>query len=259
MVTLSVDSSRLNTVIQNTARLLPTTVEAEIRKHTRLAAGELAKQSSPKNRQKAMAQIAFAGRKNFYPLPLPNFIGVAKKSTAGGMLWLYASPRFLVGASVKDYNLGMSLDTRAIAGVISNNRHRKGRTWEDAGKRGPQHIMIVGKPVVQPDKLEQGIRAVQSNVGKAKATWIKAAADLNLDAKADAWVLKHKNSARGIGTQEGSPQSMVFALVLTSIIPARIAARHQAMANGVMKGRAAKAAADLRNQMNGVYKKAGFH
>ncbi len=236
---------------------MPTTVEAEIRKHTRLAAGELAKQSSPQNRQKAMAQIEFAGRKNFYPLPMPNMIGVAKKSSSGGTLWLYASPRFLVGVDRSNYALNM--DSSAIAKTISANRYRKGRTWEDAGKRGPQHIMIVGKPVVQRDKLEQGIKAAQNNVGRVKATWIKAAADLGLDAKADAWVMKHKRNASGIGTQEGNPQSSVFALVLTSIVPARIALKVQAMANSVMKGRAAKAAADLRNQLNGVYKKAGWN
>ncbi len=259
VLTFSVDTSRLHQVIQETVLAFPTTFEAEMRKHTRLAASELASSFSPKNKEKEMKQIAFAGRKNFYPLPLPNMIGVAKKSTSGGTLWLYASKNkhVLVGVDRENYKLDM--DAKSISKIISNNRHRRGKTWLAAGNRGSQHIMIAQKPVVQPDKLKEAVAIVQGKVGMMKATWIKAAADLGIDAKADAWVARHKGNALGFGSMEGNPQKGLFAFVLRSVVPLRAAPKQRERANKVMQGRAIKAAADLRNLLDGIYKKEWKH
>jgi hypothetical protein len=119
----SVDANRLQEVMQKMVVLLPTSAEEVISKQARLLLNSIIKDSPPADKGKTFKRIAFAGRSRlFHALPLPNMIGVRNqpsgkssarpvnsyKSTQTGTLWLYASPRFLVGVDRENYKLGMS-------------------------------------------------------------------------------------------------------------------------------------------------------
>jgi len=248
----SIDVQRLVDCIRKTAVEMGTTCEGELRRQVRLLASDIVRSSPPVDRQKTYQAIDRMGAMLFYPLPFPNMIGVAKKSKPDGTLWLYASPRFLVGVSREKYNLDISARTIALARK-GGTRMRGERKWIDAGSRGMQRVMILNKRVVRPTSLTEGMAIAKSNVGKLKGAWIGAGLNLGLAVDGPDWAAKHATDGHGYGYLEGR-----FTMVIGSRARGVGGERSLDAIHWALRGRAAKAAKDLKNQLQGLYKRAGF-
>lgn len=220
---------------------------------TRLAAQEIIHQSPPIKKLKTALRIERAGRKLlFHTLPTPNMVGVGKKSRSGGLLWLYASKRFLVGVAAREfYDQGMSMGAKAVAAVIREKGTSKlaSRKWISMGHRGKQKVMLINRPIVQDQKLEQGIKIVQSSIGGLKGSWVAAAKQAGVMLKdVRAWVKKHENRkdiARGSRNFNANDKS----ITLTSRARGVDSVRSRSAIEKAMHKRALKSAADLKRRI----------
>jgi hypothetical protein len=130
-----------------------------------------------------------------YPVP-PKPFTVGKANGTDGTRWLYAGQHFVAGVEPDNNKTNYSSAEALKVYYRAKNQQKYGFTkgasqkWGAVGKRGGQHVMLLDRAMVTPSALSGVIRAIQANIGQAKASFAFTTAQTT-HKRIAGWISKH--------------------------------------------------------------------
>lgn len=227
---------------------------------TGLLKAELVNGLPPGNLSKSQEQavkdtkkVFFAGREGGKPLDI--FFG--PKAQGKGMRWLYAGPKYVVGVFPDDFRPSISGTEMQREMNELRRGHFRGAAWHEVGKRGTQHVYRVNRTVVRRGDLSNLRKQVVNSFGKLKASFAVDWEKFRIARPLRRWIARHVPTAKGRTVDMSKAPDDPYVEIISS---ARGVSSERALKaiRAAVRKRTGAMLADLRNQLNGAYKRAGF-
>lgn len=258
-----VDTTRLTATLKRYARELDLSLPKVVRHQAGLFKAEVVNTLPPKNLKKSQAKAVKDTKKVFFTGEKPLDIFFGSQAQGAGMRWLYAGNkggRFLVGVQPDDFQPGMGVKEMQREQNELLRGHFRGAGWHLIGQRGknnPFKIFRVNRTVVRRGQREQLNRKLMDNFGRLKASFAMDWERFNIAKPLRNWIRKHVPNARGRTLDFSKLPDKPFVEMIST---AHGVSKPQALKaiNAAVKKRVGAMTADLRNQLKGAYKRAGF-
>lgn len=226
--------------------------------HGRLTMKEISDAEPPKSLARAKDRANKQVSRAFYKKPSDTFLNGSTKQGHGDTAWLYAGGKgdsnFVVG--IDRNNLQAKETLKDVLDVLKTRQ--RGAAWETRTNERGTHVKIVKKPMLTKTMFNKAVKWVQDRFGRLKASWAKSAAENGCGFEVPAFVQRHVHDAKGRGVvqldQNNAVKSLTF---ISSADGVQSEASWKAIRGGI-HGRAKKMAVDVKNILNGAYKRAGF-
>lgn len=257
-MTATVDTTKLTATLRRYASELNLSFQKVVRHQAGLLKVDIVAALPPKNLARSKQQAEKDARKVFFPKPVKTFTG--SQAEGKQMRWLYAAnqpARVLVGVSRADYQPELSADQMRR---VQYETRLRGKAWEQIGTRGknnPFKVMRLNRVVVARGRLKQHIKALKDSFGKLKASWAVDWERFNIARTLPGWIRKHVPTAKGRTVDMSKLADTPFVEIISD---ATGVSKPQALKaiRAAVKKRVGAMTADLRNQLRGAYKRAGF-
>lgn len=257
-MTAEVDMTKLNAALRRCASELNLSFPKVVRHQAGLFKADVVAALPPKNLARSKKSAERDAKKVFFPKPQQTFTG--DQAHGKGMRWLYAAnqpARVVVGVSDADYRLDLGPDQMRRVQYESELR---GKKWEKIGTRGkkkPFNVIRLNRVVVQRGNYRKHIKALKDSFGKLKASWAVDWERFNIARALPNWIRKHLQVAKGRTVDMSTNRDNPFVELISN---AAGVSKPQAIKaiRAAVKKRVGAMTADLRNQLRGAYKRAGF-
>lgn len=257
-MTATVDMTKFSQTLRRYETELGMSLAKVVRQQAGLFKQEVVNALPPRNVKKSKEQaisdtkrVFFAGKEGTQLKP---FFG--PKAEGAEMRWIYAGPKYLVGVFKDDWKPSMGVVEMQREMNAYRNGHFRGAGWHQTKQRGAQHIYRVNRIVVRRSQLEMLRKQISANFGKLKASFAVDWEKFNIARALPAWIRKHVAAARG-RTLDMTSGPKPFVEMVSNAAGVSKPQAVKAIRTAVKK-RVGAMTADIRNQLNGVYKRAGF-
>lgn len=248
-----VSTTRLNVYLKDRVAKLQVNGQLETRKQAGLLQEEVMKGANPQNLQKAKARAEKDVKKSFYGINVSQtFKGAKAGEKHGSMVWLYASPKALVGVERK--NLKTGVGAAQMMPLYRKQQKSTAGAFARLGKRGNQHVMKVLKPVVKKTEAKRFAKVLQDSFGKLKASFVKGAKACGARFRIPSWVSKHLGDARGNYVDRTNNRSNPTFTMISEATGCTARASLKNINRACTK-RAFAMKKDMENQLRGLYRK----
>ena len=194
MITLETETTGLSKALSELSACVGSDSQAMLRVESGQLAWRIAQEFGPGNFASARTKVQKNVKMALYAPPPRPFSGV-KANGKDGTQWLYAGPHFLAGVSAENNRMSRTDAETLKVYYRAKSQEKYGfsgskNKFLDVGKRGPQHVMMLNRAMVTPVALSGVIRAIQANIGQAKASFAFATAQTTHKPIAG-WIAKH--------------------------------------------------------------------
>lgn len=258
VMTTTVDMTKLAQSLRRYETELGMSLPKVVKYQAGLFKQEVVNSLPPRNRKKSSEQAVKDTKKVFFAgkegTQLHPFFG--PKAEGNGIRWLYAGDKYLVGAYPDDWKPGMSVVEMQREMSAYRNGLFRGAGWHKLKKRGNQYVYRINRTIIRRGELEKLRKQITANFGKLKASFAVDWEKFQIARALPAWIRKHLPEAKG-RTLDMAFGSRPFVELISN---AHGVTKPQAIKaiQAATKKRVAAMAADIRNQLKGVYKRAGF-
>jgi hypothetical protein len=255
MITLRGDISRLNERMGKYAQALKLEPRAVVKMQAGILSRELAEGAAPRSKQALDRSIEKDVGKIYAPAP-KQMIPMAHRQ-GKGFVWLMATPVAVVGVEDYDYHLSDTVEdmTRQF-----RKAPQLGKRYEDIGRRGVQKIVRLNRIVVKRPIYNKFLTELKKRAGILGGSWVIAWAVLQPKGrKPPAYKFRHVQDGTARGTYIdglGIPGKATFTLINRATGCER--PRQLEMLRGKLRHRLEAMTKDMKNQLRGAYKRAGF-
>ena len=276
----TVDTTKLTVTLKRYAQELNLSLRKVVRHQAGLLKADIVDALPPRLLAKSKKQAEKDARHYFRPGATKDgkawTVFAGAQAGRGQTRWLYAGPTFLAGVATADFQPGMTVDQmRRIMG----ESQLRGAAWHDLGqfegikgkssnkglkfrreykpKRGQQHVMLLRRTVVLPSTYKALVKAVQNNFGRLKASFAVDWELFQIARPLRAWIAQHLPNAKGRTVDMSFNMENPYVELISTASGVSHEKSIKAIRAGVKK-RVGAMTADLRNQLNGAYKRAGF-
>lgn len=269
-LTLRGDISRLNERMGKYARELKLVPRDVVKMQAGLLARELAEGAAPRSKSALERSIEKDVSKVYAPAPR-QMIPMAHRQ-GKGFVWIMATPNVVMGVKPNDYHLDDSIEdlTRLFhkTNPRGNRYEQMGARRETLGNaimraarsRGAQKVVRLNRIVVRRGVYRDYITALKKRAGILGGSWVIAWPVLQPKGRTPAaYKFRHVEDGTARGTYIdglGIPGFPKFSLVNRAAGCEN--PRQIEMVRGKLIYRLEAMTADLRNQLRGAYKRAGF-
>lgn len=215
---------------------------------------DLVMESPPKTLASSQKKAEDFAKNVFAPMPRDVFTK-SQRGGKNGITWLYSGPQFILGVNNEDYQPGKSAsDLRAIYKTASR-KGSFGKRYERIGKRGGQAAIRVKRMVVGRQNLRALIKQIRDSFGKLKGAWSEGWDFFGVKFPLPGWIRRHQGKGRGSYLLTKGEKSSLTLINRAHGVESEYSRRAITHA---LRRRAGAIQADIRNQIRGAYRKAGF-
>jgi hypothetical protein len=251
------DLSRLMQVMARWGAELRLTKEQVLRQQAGLLMQDLVNVTGPKSLEHLGKQIDRDTRKVFAPMPkIP-----LEHQRGRGFVWLLAGPDFLIGTQPINMHTLDSVDDLERIYRTSNQltAQIKEKSLTKIGMHGKQDVyrwnrLIVARKTLSAFQARQKLKG-----GAFKAAWALAWDTLRTGSRLASWVRRHIDNRTAKGSyidMLSAPGKSFFTFINRS--PGSTDERNLQKFRAALIHRTEAMLADLKNQMRGAYRRAGF-
>ncbi len=252
-----IDLSVLHQRIVKSAQLNGRSLRDETLNQGGLLQNEIIAKLPPRSLARAKKIGAADVHKVFSPFAANPNIEVGHRGN-GSFYWFIATPKVLIGASRSDVQPTASVSIMAAQYTRKEAVKRKGK-FINFGRRGKQMAVVIDRVLVKKSRIAEFKKIVADKFGKMKASFAHSWTLLNRNRPQPAkWIMKHVESGKARGAVI---VNLVGDKTSVTLISRATGCEGEAALRGIraaVKKRSGAIAADIRNQLRGDYKKAGF-
>lgn len=249
----NIDIQNLRNRLGELARFTKASHDDIVRQQGGLLMRDLVMDAPPQRLSKSQQKAEEFSRNVFAPMPKEPF-PISKRGT-GMMVWLFSGPLFLLGADRRNYmpDIGSSEMRRLYA--IRARQGSFGRRYDRIGKRDPQPVIKLNRIVVSRGALREFNRSLRNSFGKLKGAWSTGWDFIGVKSRLPNWIRRHQNNGKGSYLLTRGENPTLTLVNRSNGVESEYSRR--AITHALRK-RAGAIAADIRNQLRGNYRKAGF-
>lgn len=214
---------------------------------------DLVKDAPPKNLAESQRKAEGFAKNVFAPMPNDTFQSTQRGQ--GDIAWLYSGPQFILGTARGNYQPNLS--TEAMRSVYAKESRKKtfGKRYERIGKRGQQAVIRLNRMVVRRGNLRQFTAGLRNTFGKLKGAWSEGWDLIGVKASLPNWIRRHHGKGRGSFLLTSGTKPTLTLINRANGVESEYSRRAISHA---LRRRAGAIAADIRRQIQGNYRRAGF-